>query len=97
MVGGVGGGLAWADPNLRKSCGQIPTSLAPPGARNFLTFKEHSAVGKVHSWSKTWTRNQKKIRLAAEYFLTASRFALEVTISFFSRRGCYFVEMAAVP
>ena len=36
--GGVGGGLACPDPNLQKACAQIPTSLAPAGARFFFYF-----------------------------------------------------------
>ena len=90
--GGVGGGLAWPDPNLQKSRGQIPTSLAPAGASKNLNFEDHSAVGKVHFWPKTWEKS-KNFRLAADYFLVVSRFAfelkiplaclVEVTISFF--------------
>ena len=77
--GGWRGGLAWPDPNLQKSRGQIPTSLAPAGASKILTFKDHSAVGKVHSWPKTWKKS-KIFRLAAGYFLVVSRFAFELKI-----------------
>ena len=77
--GGWGGGLAWPDPNLQKSRGQIPTSLAPAGASKILNFEDHSAVGKVHSWLKTWKKS-KIFRLAAGYFLVVSRFAFELKI-----------------